>query len=100
MGDPASTADDLYGVSAVDKDHVWAVGDLGIILYYDGSGWEKQHDGSTHLNGITARSGNVAWAVGDEVMVRGYTSDSNKVSPSSPWMGWTSPHIPSGPGRR
>ncbi|MBP7737006.1 MAG: IPT/TIG domain-containing protein [Spirochaetes bacterium] len=55
----------LNGVSALDATHVWAVGDNGTILFFNGTSWSPQDSGSTcHLHGISARTATDAWAVG------------------------------------
>jgi len=41
------TTTDLYGVDAVDDTHVWAVGDGGLIRFYNGSTWTTQTSGTT-----------------------------------------------------
>ncbi len=55
----------LNGVSAVDPTHVWAVGDGGTILFYDGTSWSVQASGLTgDLVSVSAISWNHVWAVG------------------------------------
>ena len=63
---PTPTGNDLHGVSAFDKDHVWAVGANGTILFYDGVRWNPQISPTTNnLNDVWAVSANDVWAVGD-----------------------------------
>ena len=45
----------LFGVSALDESHVWAVGAGGTILFYDGTSWTAQESGATDgLQGVSA----------------------------------------------
>jgi photosystem II stability/assembly factor-like uncharacterized protein len=56
---------DLYGVFALDHQHVWAVGQSGTILFYDGKKWTKQDSKTTAaLNTVYATGENTAWAAG------------------------------------
>lgn len=57
----------LEGVAAVDASHVWAVGNLGAIKFYNGLTWASQASGTTKgLRAIAAYDATTAWAVGDE----------------------------------
>ncbi|MCP4629786.1 MAG: hypothetical protein GY850_40705, partial [bacterium] len=57
---------DLWGVSAVDTMHVWAVGRAGTILFYDGTDWTAQTSGTTHtLRAVLAVDAAHVWAVGE-----------------------------------
>ena len=58
--------DDLYGVDALDADHVWAVGTGGTILFHDGSNWSRQAAGLTveTLHEVSALDARHVWAVG------------------------------------
>jgi photosystem II stability/assembly factor-like uncharacterized protein len=63
---PTPTDNDLYGVSALDTSHVWAVGDNGTVLFYDGTRWNSQISPTTNnLKDVWAISENDVWAVGD-----------------------------------
>src|SRR5207237_5473138 len=54
----------VWGSGASD---VWAVGDMGVILHWNGSGWSQVPSGTTkYLRCIWGRSSNDVWAVGDE----------------------------------
>ena len=57
---------DLYGVDALDADHVWAVGTAGTILFYDGATWVQQAGGLTTetLYEVSALDASHVWAVG------------------------------------
>jgi hypothetical protein len=57
--------DELWGVSALDATHVWAVGHGGTILFYDGTSWTTQASGTAELlYGVTAPDANHVWTVG------------------------------------
>ena len=57
--------DDLWGVSALDETHVWAVGHGGTILFYDETFWTAQTSGTTDsLLGVSALDTSHVWAVG------------------------------------
>ena len=74
----------LYGVTAVSANDVWAVGYIGtgthhnLILHWDGTSWTRvpgPHMGSLEsLSGVTALSATKIWAVGTtHVTVTGHT---------------------------
>jgi hypothetical protein len=56
----------LWGVSALDENHVWAVGSSGgTILFYDSASWNPQASGTTDiLVGVSALDESHVWAVG------------------------------------
>ena len=63
----SGTTSDLYGVSAVDGDTAWAVGNGGTILKTTdgGASWSPQASGTTdNLVGVSAVDADTAWAVG------------------------------------
>ena len=77
---PGSSFSQLYGVSAVSGSDAWAVGsydtsDGGVtktlVLHWDGTAWSKVKSPNpssvsyNSLDGVSARSGSDAWAVGD-----------------------------------
>jgi hypothetical protein len=67
VAQPSGTTRHLHGVSAAGPDHVWAVGDLGTILFFDGTGWSHQDSGTTRgLRRVSAAGPDRVWAVGDE----------------------------------
>jgi hypothetical protein len=52
----------IWGAAARD---LWAVGDLGTILHWDGSGWSSRPSGTTAaLSAVWGSSATDAWAVG------------------------------------
>ena len=64
---------DLYGISALAASDVWAVGNIGNVLHFDGSSWSRQDIGLTRrLNAVSARVSNDIWAVGDGGLVIHY----------------------------
>lgn len=63
--DASGTIVNLNDVWGTDAAHVWAVGDSGMILYYDGSTWTTQTSGTTNqLLGVWGSDANNVWAVG------------------------------------
>jgi hypothetical protein len=63
---PLPQGNDLAAVWGSSRDAVWAVGDLGTILYWGGSAWAAAPSGTTkRLNGVWGTSANDAWAVGN-----------------------------------
>ena len=62
---PLPTGNHLTDVSALDANNVWAVGDVGTILHYDGDSWNQQESGTTEmLLGVSALDASNVWAVG------------------------------------
>ena len=56
----------LCDISAVDAAHVWAVGDGGTILFFDGSSWTSQVSGTANLlYGVSTLDAAHVWAVGN-----------------------------------
>ena len=93
-----STKDyDMYGVSVVDGDHAWAVGESGRILYWSppaGGGdptWTVQTapSGVGNLRGVSAVSGDKAWAVSDNGSII-HTSNAGQT--------WNKQSVPGGVG--
>lgn len=61
----SGTAVTLRGVWGADPAHVWAVGDSGKILFYDGSTWTAQTSGTAFsLLGVWGNDASNVWAVG------------------------------------
>ena len=64
--DPATEVS-LYAVHGTGPADVWAVGDLGTILHFDGSGWTKASPVTQlNLRGVWAAGAKDVWAVGDQ----------------------------------
>jgi hypothetical protein len=45
---PLPQGNTLDGVSALDENNVWAVGDSGTILHWNGTSWSAQASGTTN----------------------------------------------------
>jgi photosystem II stability/assembly factor-like uncharacterized protein len=59
-----------YGISALDTNHVWAVGSEGAPLFYDGTAWREQLGSSEHgINSVSALDANHVWAVGSDGII-------------------------------
>jgi hypothetical protein len=62
---PLPTGDPLYGVWGSSGSDVFAVGELGTILHYDGTAWSTMSSGTTEqLYGVWGSSGSDVFAVG------------------------------------
>ncbi|MCX8073195.1 MAG: YCF48-related protein [Candidatus Binatia bacterium] len=62
----------LYSIAFADEDHVWIVGEFGVILFSRDGGltWEQQKSGvETTLFGVAALDTQRAWAVGMEAVM-------------------------------
>ena len=68
---PVNTKKNLADVFALDSDHVWAVGQKGTVLFYNGSAWSDPIDVGTnkYLYAVVAFDENDVWAMGDKVKV-------------------------------
>ncbi len=67
----------LQGVWGASESDVFAVGDAGTILHYDGVNWIKMSTGSTaHLNAVWGRSGSDVFAVGNAGTILHYNGSS------------------------
>jgi hypothetical protein len=61
----SGTRKTLNDVFALDENHVWAVGDGGTVLFYDGKGWLFQDSGTDiQLNSVTGIDNRHVWACG------------------------------------
>ena len=55
----------IYDIVALDANHVWAVGELGTILFFDGNQWTKQESGTDKdLVSVSGSPPSTVWAVG------------------------------------
>jgi len=73
----SGTTEHVYGVSAVDASHVWAVTTSGNALFFNGSSWSKQSTGTTQpLYDISAANSTRVWAVGYNGIIRYYNGSS------------------------
>lgn len=63
---PQPQGNPIRGVWAVSASDVWAVGDFGAILHYNGSAWQAVDSGTTeHLRSVWAGSAQDVLVVGD-----------------------------------
>jgi photosystem II stability/assembly factor-like uncharacterized protein len=75
IGQNSTVETDLNAVTAYDASNVWACGDDGVIVYYDGLSWAAQTSGvSVQLNAVSAGDSTHVWAVGDDGTIL-YTAD-------------------------
>ncbi len=55
-----------WGIHGSDADHVWAVGNTGAVVFWNGQVWQSQISGSSiALRSVWAASPTDAWAVGE-----------------------------------
>jgi hypothetical protein len=68
---PLPQGNTLHDVWGADATHVWAVGDAGAILFWDGAAWRGQ-DGQTTaaLRGVWGLDASHVWVVGDGGVIR------------------------------
>src|SRR5688572_7478809 len=63
--DPLPQGNPLRAVWGAAANDVWAVGDAGAIIHYDGSAWRAASSPVTaNLNGVWGSAAHVVWAVG------------------------------------
>ena len=63
---PLPTGNPLHGVWGSSGSDVFAVGDYGTIVHYDGMTWSPMSSGTyNHLRGVWGSSGSDVFAVGD-----------------------------------
>ena len=63
---PLPQGNNLNDVRGSGPDDVWAVGDTGIILHWDGTEWSDRPSGTReNLRGVWAAAPDDAWSVGD-----------------------------------
>jgi hypothetical protein len=60
------TKESLLAIWGASRDDVWAVGDKGIILHFDGKAWKVSNSGTIkNLTGVHGTGQADVWAVGD-----------------------------------
>jgi hypothetical protein len=65
------TSRSLRGVWGTSASNIWAVGDGGTVLHYNGSQWSAVTSNTAlHLRDVWGSSANDVWAVGDGVVIR------------------------------
>ena len=80
----AATTENLNDLSAVSSTDIWAVGNGGKIIHYDGNNWSQFTDtGSETWNSVSMVSANDGWTVGSAGAIRQYNG--------STWSAVTSP---------
>jgi len=80
--DPLPNVHALYALGGVASGDLWAVGDGGMILHWDGSQWSDVASGTTvALRGVWAGASGDVWAVGDGGTILHW--DGTKWSPSA-----------------
>lgn len=63
---PNPQGNDLNSVWVIAANDVWAVGDFGTLIHWNGTKWSGEFGGSAaHLNGVWASGSNDVWAVGE-----------------------------------
>ena len=63
---------DFYSVFAVTGDDVWAAGENGNIIHYDGTEWTFDQDiGSDDIRGLYCNAADDCWAVGENAASQG-----------------------------
>jgi len=69
---PLPTVNQLRAVWAHSENDVFAVGDYGVVLHYDGTAWEAIAVGINNIYGIWGTSGDDVFAVGDKGLILRY----------------------------
>jgi|GEM_PF-4951785 len=63
----APTTGIIAAVSGVDNQHIWAVGENGVILFFNGQSWVPQNSPVTHtLYAVFATDTKHVWAAGEQ----------------------------------
>ena len=71
----SGTTNTLYGLAAFDATHAWAVGQGGVIRFFNGTSWVSQTSGvTTDLYAVTFVSATQGWAVGAGGVIRTTTN--------------------------
>lgn len=83
----AGISDDLNAIDGVAEDEIWAVGELGSVVRYDGSTWTPVANPPTTgaLLGVYVRTSTDVWVVGEEGSAARYDGSS-----------WTNATVPAG----
>ncbi len=71
---PTPSGNALLGVFGTSQNNVWAVGEGGTLLHYDGQSWlpDRQSGLYPNLNAVYGFAPNDLWAVGDKSTVLRY----------------------------
>ena len=62
---PALGGNRLTGVVARAADDVWAIGEWGTVVHWDGKAWRPESVGTARLNRVWPRAADDVWVVGD-----------------------------------
>ncbi len=82
----SKTVETFRGLWGASETNVYAVGDFGTILHYDGSAWSPESSGTgLRLFGIWGSSKESIYAVGDAGLVLHYTDNSTDNSTPCPF---------------
>ena len=74
----------FFGISSLDTNNVWAVGECGTIFQYDGSTWNEHSCGTImNLKAVSALDENHIWAVGTEGTILFYNGSNWEQQPSN-----------------
>src|SRR5258705_12876346 len=74
---PSGTTEILFGIWGTSTSDVWAVGNNGTILHYNGTSWSSVSSGTSEfLFGIWGTSTSDVWAVGDNGTILHYNGAS------------------------
>lgn len=72
---PVANTQTIRGLWTLAPDDIWGVGDGGLLIHFDGSGWTPNSTVTTRdLRGIWASGNNDIWAVGAAGTVLHYTN--------------------------
>jgi len=65
----------LHGVWGTSPQDVWAVGDAGMVLHYDGTFWQRAWYGQRNLRAIWGNGQGRIWIAGDQTLLCGVQKD-------------------------
>jgi hypothetical protein len=80
---PSGVTADLHAISGLAPDDLWAAGDQGTLLHYDGKRWAPSHQGwGGTLLRITGSGADDVWAVGEKGLCLHFDGNAWHVTPS------------------
>lgn len=68
-----SSSESFYKVWGTSPTDLYAVGTLGTVIHYDGSGWSRIRAGGPHLSGLWGAGTGELFAVGDNATILAHT---------------------------
>jgi photosystem II stability/assembly factor-like uncharacterized protein len=78
------TTNNLNSISTFDNAHIWAVGDAGTILRYDGLGWSSQLSNTTNnLTNVFASTSSIVLACGNNGTIQKTVNDGTNWLPKN-----------------